>query len=190
MKFIAVLMGVTLLAIGLVAYSTIPNVHTIPVQSTSQLTGPTEIVVNPNFQSETQQNVTVLAGKDNTLLVNLTVSNTAGGPASIQFKLFTGSEFGNCMQETNPTGCIVNENVSNQTISVPLNASTTYFFGFDNRDPSASKTVVLSSSLLATSAEEVVSRDGDLNYAALAVGGFGLLVTLYGVVAKTVIPWE
>jgi hypothetical protein len=179
-----------LLAIGLVAYSTIPNVHTIPVQSTTPLAGPTKILVNPNFESETHQNVTVLPGKSNTMLVNLTVSNMAGGPTSIQFKLFTGPEFGTCMQETNPTGCIVNENVSNQTISVPLNASTTYYFGFDNRDPSNSKTVLLSSSLLATSVVRVISRDGDLNYAALALGGFGLLVALYGIVAKTVIPWE
>jgi hypothetical protein len=124
------------------------------------------------------------------MLVNLTVSNMAGDPASIRFKLFTGPDFGNCLQETNPTGCIVNENVSNQTISVPLNASTMYYFGFDNRDPSNPKTVLLSSSLLATSAVRVVTRDGDLNYAALALGGFGLLVTLYGVAAKTVIPWE
>lgn len=152
--------------------------------------GPTKIVVSPNFESETSQNVTVLPGKDNTMLVNLTVSNMAGGPASIQFKIFTGAQLGNCMQETDPTGCIVNENVSNQTISAPLNASTTYYFGFDNRDPSNSKTVLLSSALLATSVATVVARDGDLNYAALALGGFGLLVMLYGVVAKTVIPWE
>jgi hypothetical protein len=124
------------------------------------------------------------------MLVNLTVSNVAGGPASIQFKLFTGPELGNCMQEMNPTGCIVNENVSNQTISVPLNVSTTYYFGFDNRDPSNSKTVLLSSSLLATSAARVTTRDGDLDYAALALCGFGLLVAIYGIAAKTVIPWE
>ena len=179
-----------LIVVGLVAYSTIPNVHTIPIQSTTPLASPARIVVSPNFESETQENVTLLPGKENTMLVNLTVSNTAGGPASIQFKLFTGPELGDCMRDPNPTGCIVNENVSNQTIRVSVNSSTTYYFGFDNRDPSNSKTVLLSSSLLATSAINVVGRDGDFNYAGLALGGFGLLVTFYGLASKTVIPWE
>ncbi|GEM_PF-3125254 len=190
MKFIAVLVGVTLLIAGILAYSTIPNIHTIPVQSYLAIAGPEPIVVNPNSQSETPQNVTVLSGKDNEMILNLTVSTGSGSPSSIQFKLFTEPELGNCMRETNPTGCIVDASVSNETISIPVNASTTYYFGFDNKDSSSPKTVLLSASLLATSVDKVVTRDGELNFAALAVGGFGLIVALYGVAAKTVIPWE
>jgi hypothetical protein len=146
--------------------------------------------VDPNFQSETQQNVSIIAGQSNTLLINLTVTTGSGNSSSIQFKLFTSPELGNCMRQEDPTGCIVNQSVSNQTIRVPLNASSTYFFGFANNDSGNSKTVVLSSSLVATSVNRVAARDGILNYAGLALGGLGLIVALYGVAAKTVIPWE
>ena len=179
-----------LITVGLLAYSMVPNVHTVPIQSSLVLSGPTRIVVNPNYQTETAQNVTIFAGKDNQMLVNITVSTTAGNLSSIQFKLFSAPELGNCMREVGPTGCILNKNVSNQTLSVPVNASSTYYFGFDNRDASSSKTVLLSSTLRATSVSSTVAHDGDLNFAGLALSGFGLLVALYGVAAKTVIPWE
>lgn len=190
LKFVAVLAGVTLLAIGLLAYSMIPNVHTVPVHSHLPLAGPEPIVVNPNSADLQTQNVTILPGKNNEMVLNLTVSNNSGNLSSIRFKLFTEPELGNCMRETNPTGCLVDENVSNQTITIPMNASTTYYFGFDNKDPSNTKTVFLSASLLASSVDRVVARDGELNFAALVLGGFGLLVAVYGVAAKTVIPWE
>jgi hypothetical protein len=124
------------------------------------------------------------------MIVNLTVSLESGGLSSIQFKLFTGSQLGNCMRNTNPSGCLVNEDVSNQTIRVPLNASTTYYFGFDNRDSSSSRIVLLSVSLFTSSVSTMVARDGEFNFVALGLGGLGLLVILYGVAAKTVIPWE
>jgi hypothetical protein len=190
MKFIAVLVGVTLLIIGLLAYSTIPNFHSVPVQSNLPIAIPEPIVVNPNALSETQQNVTVLSGKSNEMILNLTVSTGSGSLSSIRFKLFTEPELGNCMRETNPTGCIVDASVSNQTMAIPLNASTTYWFGFDNKDSSSPKTVLVSASLLTTWVDRAVTRDGELNFAALALGGFGLIVALYGVAAKTVIPWE
>ena len=172
------------------AYSVIPNVHTIPVQSSVPIAGPARVVVNPGFESETHQNVSIMSGQTNMLIIDLTVTTGSGNLSSIQFKLFTEPELGNCMQVSSPTGCIVNRSVSNQTISVPLNASSTYFFGFTNNDSDSSKTVVLSSSLLATSVNRVVARDGTLNYAGLALAGLGLMVSLYGLAAKTVIPWE
>lgn len=190
MKFLALLVGFLLITVGLLAYSMIPNTHSLPTQSSLILSGPTRILVNPNFQSETQQNITIFSGKENQMLVNITVSNSAGNLSSIQFKLFPASELGNCMREIGPTGCIIDESVSNQTLSVPVNASSTYYFGFDNRDSSSSRSVLLSSSLRATSVITTVARDGNLNYAGLALSGFGLLVALYGVAAKTVIPWE
>jgi hypothetical protein len=184
--------GLSLLTIGLLAYSVIPNVHTVSVQSSIPLAGPSREIVNPNSGFETPQNISIMAGRNNTLLVNLTVTTGSGNSSSVQFKLFTAPDLGSCMREEDPTGCIVNQNVSNQTISVPLNASSTstYFFGFANYGSGMSKTVVLSSSLLATSVSRVAARDGVLNYAGLALGALGLVVALYGVVAKTVIPWE
>lgn len=190
MKFVVVLVGVSLLVIGLLAYAIIPNVHTIPVESRSSLAQPPPIVVNPNFQAETQQNVTVVPAKSNRLLVNLSVSKESGAPSSIQFKLFTESQLQNCTRETNPTGCLVDQSVSNQTLAVPLNATSTFYFYFDNRDSSFSKVVLLSTSLVASSVNSFTARDGQFNFAALALGAIGLIVAVYGVAAKTVIPWE
>src|SRR6267143_1431569 len=85
---------------------------------------------------------------------------------------------------------LVNQTVSNSTIRVPLNASTTYYFGFDNRGSSSSKQVLLSAILVGSSVNTLVARDGGLNFAGLGMSLIGLLVTLYGVFAKTVIPWE
>lgn len=172
------------------AYAMIPNVHTIPVESRSPLAQSPPIIVNPNFQAETQQNVTVVPAKTNKMLVNMTVSTVSGRPTSIQFKLFTESQLQNCTRETNPTGCLVDQSVSNQTLAVPLNATSTYYFYFDNRDSSSSKVVLLSTSLVASSVNTYVARDGQFNFAALALGAIGLIITGYGVVAKTVIPWE
>ena len=176
--------------IGLLAYAMIPNVHTIPVESRSSIAKPPPIIVNPNFQAETQQNVTVVPAKNNKMLVNLTVSTDSGMPSSIQFKLFTESQLQNCTRETNPAGCLVDQNVSNQTLAVPLNATSTYYFYFDNRDSSSSKVILLSTSLVASSVNTFVARDGQFNFAALALGAIGLIVAVYGVAARTVIPWE
>lgn len=190
MKFVAVLAGVSLLIIGLLAYAVIPNVHTVPVQSRSTLADPPPIVVNPNFQAETQQNVTILSAKSNAMLLNLTVSSASGGPSSIWLKVFTEPQLQNCTRESNPTGCLVDQRVSNQTVTVPLNASSTYYFYFDNRDSNSQKVVSLTASLIASSVDTFVARDGELNYGALALGVLGLIITVYGLVARTVIPWE
>ncbi len=190
MRFTAVLLGTVLLICGLLAYSVIPNVHTIPVQSSLALASPLPIVVRPSFQAETQQNITVFPGKYNEIIVNVTVSSESGMPSSINFKLFTGPEVSNCTNAANPSGCLVNKNVSNETIRVPLNASTTYYFVFDNKDSTSSRIVSFSASLFTSSVKTTVARDGEFNFAALCLGGIGLLVVLYGVAAKTVIPWE
>lgn len=124
------------------------------------------------------------------MLINVTVSTESGSLSLIRFKLFTQAESGNCVRETSPSGCLVNEDVSNQTLRVPLNASTTYYFSFENRDASTSKTVLLSTSLMTSSVNSFVTRDGESNFVALGLGVIGLFVAVYGVAAKTVIPWE
>src|SRR4029077_17553604 len=97
------------------------------------IAGPEPIVVNPNSQSKTPQNVTVLSGKNNEMVLNLTVSTGSGNPSSIQFKLFTEPELGNCMRETNPTGCIVDASVSNKTIPIPLQSPQTTCVAFSTK---------------------------------------------------------
>jgi hypothetical protein len=190
MKFVAVLVGLSLLVIGLAAYALIPNVHTIPVQSSSTLPSPPPIVVYPNSQYETHLNITVNSSKSNEMIVNLTVSTGLASVSSIEFKLSTQAQEASCMRDTNPSGCLVDRNVSNQTIVVPLNASATYYLAFNNRDPANQKTVVLSSSLVTRSVTSFVTRDGQSNFAALGLGVVGLFIAVYGFAAKTVIPWE
>jgi hypothetical protein len=196
MKFVALLVGVLLITIGLVAYATVPNPHQIATSSQQTVTTPVNIPVGPYSASETAENVTIVLGRTNELVVNLTVSQPNGTPSTVEFKFFAASELGSCMQETNPSGCLVDTNVTNQTIRVPLNSSTTssnsptsYYFGFANRD-SSSKMVAVSASLSTSSVQTVAARDGYLNFAALGLSIFGLLVAVYGVAARTVIPWE
>ncbi len=143
MKFVLVMGGAFLLVAGLMAYSMIPNLHMIPLQSAQMVVNPRSIPVSSASLSETEQR-----------------------------------------------GCLVNQTVSNSSIRIPLNASTTYYFGFDNRDSSGSKEVLLSATLVASSVSTMVARDGGMNFAGLGMSLIGLLVTLYGVFAKTVIPWE
>ena len=190
MKFVLVMGGAFLLVAGLMAYSMIPNLHMIPLQSAQMVVNPRSIPVSSASLSETPENVSLFPGRENELLVNLTVYNQSGAPSSIQFKFFPEGSFQNCMLNVEQRGCLVNQTVSNSSIRIPLNASTTYYFGFDNRGSSTSKQVLLSAILVARSVSTLVARDGGLNFAGLGVSLIGLLVTLYGVFAKTVIPWE
>ena len=176
--------------IGLLAYSMIPNIHTLSFQSSQQIVGPTRILVSPNFQSETHQNVNISSGTTNELVANVSVSLESGGISTINFKLFTQSHMGSCLQDPSPSSCLVDRKVSNETIRIPLNASTTYYFAFENKDSSGTRLVRLSASLISSSVYAVAQRDGSLNFAGLGLGLVGLAVALYGVVAKTVIPWE
>jgi len=190
MKFALVAGGAFLLIIGLLAYSMIPNFHNVPLESAQTVVNLKSIPVSSGSLSETPQNVTLFPGKENNLLVNMTVSTQTGAPSSIQFKLFAEGAFQSCMFGAEQRGCLVNQAVSNSTIRVPLNASTTYYFGFDNRGSGISKQVLLSATLVGSSVNTLVARDGGLNFAGLGMSLIGLLVTLYGVFAKTVIPWE
>ena len=175
---------------GLVAYSTIPNVHTVPVQSMTNIVHEKGIHVSSYSSTQTPENVTVATGKTNQLLVNLTVSLDSGGLSSTQFKLFTNDKFQNCMLDSQPGSCIYDRPVSNATLSIPLNASTTYYFGFDNTSSNSSKTILLSAALHTTSMNNVVARDGEWNMGGLGLSAIGLVVMLYGAVSRTIIPWE
>jgi len=190
MKFVLVVGGAFLLITGLLAYSMIPNIHLVPLQSAQTIVNPKPIAVSSASLSETPQNVTLFPGKENDLLVNLTVSTQTGSPSSVQFKLFPEGAFQSCMLSSQPRGCLVNQGVSNATLRIPLNASTTYYFGFDNSGSSSPKQIMLSVSLVGSSVNTIVARDGGLNFAGLGMSLIGLLVALYGVFAKTVIPWE
>ena len=190
MKFVTVLLGASLLVIGLMAYAFIPNVRIVPVQLSSTLPAPSPVVVYPNSQYETHQNITIESGKTNEAIFNLTVSIGSGSPSSIEFKVSTYAEEANCMRDVSPHGCLVDLTVSNQTVAVPLNATGTYYYALNNKDSISPKTVAISSSLVTRSVTSFVTRDGQSNFAALGIGIVGLFVAAYGLVAKTVIPWD
>ncbi len=81
MKFGIVVGGAFLLLAGLLAYSMIPNFHTVPLQSAQMVVNPKPIPVSSASLSETPENVTLFPGKENELLVNLTVSTQSGVPS-------------------------------------------------------------------------------------------------------------
>ncbi len=191
MKFTLLLTGIVLLIIGLLGYSLIPNIHTIPVQTNRSVIDQKAISIDSFSLLETPRNVTITPGRQNELRINITVSLETGEPSSLQFKLFTKDRSENCMSVDQPSGCLINRSVSNATtFTLPMNASNTYYFGFDNTGSSSTKKVIYSASLFANSVQTIVTKDGSLNFLGLGLGAIGLLVALYGASRKTVIPWE
>lgn len=190
MKFTLVLVGIILLIVGLAAYSFVPNTHTVPIRTSQSIVDPQTIQVGAGFLSETSENVSTSPGKQNELGVNVTVSLESGELSSVEFKLFTKDRSQNCMSNGQPSSCLVNRSVSNETLRVPVNASTVYYFAFDNTGSSSSKKILFSASLFTSTAQTFVTKDGSLNFLGLGLGGIGFLVFLYGASRKTVIPWE
>src|SRR6266851_8892891 len=112
MKFALVVGGAFLLILGRLAYSMIPNFHIVPLESTQMVVSLKPIPVSSASLSETPENVTLFPGKENSLVVNMTVSVQSGAPSSIQFKLFAGGAFQSCMLSAEQRGCLVVQNVS------------------------------------------------------------------------------
>src|SRR6266705_6212920 len=176
MKFVLVIGGAFLLVAGLLAYSMIPNLHMVQVKSAQMVVIPTRIPVSAKFLSATPENVTIFPGKENDLLVNITVFTQSGEPPSIKFKLFAEGAFQSCIVVAQQSACLVDQNVSNSTLRIPLNASTTYYFGLDNRDSNSPKQVLLSATLVASSVSTMVARDGGMNFDGLGMCLIGFLV--------------
>src|SRR5260370_9737576 len=93
MKFALVVGGAFLLILGLLAYSMIPNFHNVPLESAQTVVNLKSIPVSSASLSETPQNVTLFPGKENNLLVNMTVSTQTEAPSSLQFKRFAEGAF-------------------------------------------------------------------------------------------------
>src|SRR5260370_16607491 len=167
MKFTLVVGGAFLLVLGLLAYSMIPNFHNVPLESAQMVVNPKPIPVSSASLSETPENVTLFPGKENELLVNLTVSTQSGVPSTIEFKFFPEGAFQSCMLDAQQRGCLINQTVSNSSISIPLNASTTYYFGFDNRGSSSSNQVLMSATLVASSISTLLPTDRGMNFLGL-----------------------
>ena len=191
MRFTFVLTGIILLIVGLLAYATIPSIHKIPVETSQNIVGHKAVPVGPGYLSETPpENVTAFLGKQNELRVSVTVYLEGGGLSTIRLKLCTEDKAQYCLFAEQPTNCLVNKIVSNETFAVPVNASNTYRLGFDNAGSTNSKNVTFSLSLYGNSVQTIVAKDGSFNLVGLGLGAIGFLVALYGASRKTVIPWE
>ncbi|HLE65238.1 MAG TPA: hypothetical protein VI816_03820 [Candidatus Bathyarchaeia archaeon] len=188
MQFRIVLLGVALLVVGLVSYSSIPNIHRTPVLTTQSIMGENLSIIAGSSVT-VPRNITISQGKQNDLRINITVTAQSGELATLRFQVFPRNNSMSC-STTQPTSFLVSQKVSNETLLVPMNSTGTYCFIFDNEDYPTSKTASVSAFLDTRSEQVRVAKDGGANTAGLGLGAFGFLVLLYGVTRKTVIPWE
>ncbi|HZY93543.1 MAG TPA: hypothetical protein VFE98_01625 [Candidatus Bathyarchaeia archaeon] len=190
MRFTVFIAGVLLLAIGLAAYSMIPNNRTLVVPTTQQILGPSSLEVNSASSSDTPTRITPLPGQANEFRVNITALSQSGFPGSVRLKIFTNDSYQACSGTSQGSGCLFNRVVSNETVRMTVNSFATYHFVLDNTDSSVPKRVLLSVSVVGTELRTTSARDGSFNFAGLGLGLFGFIVAVYGASRKTVIPWE
>ena len=127
---------------------------------------------------------------NNQLTVNLTVSEPHGTASSVHFELLGMNESQSCTPSSQPSIVLIDQFVTNQSFNIPLNATGTYCFVFDNQSSQTVKNIDISARALGTTEQILVARDGNANTAGLGLGALGLAVALYGYSRKTIIPWE
>lgn len=167
----------------------VPNTHSMTIERSHGIPGPSILEVNPWSSSETPENISIFPGEPNQLRVNLTVVSESGALSEVHFKLFSIGNYQTCLGSQN-SGCLVNRNISNDSLTLPLTASSTYYFVLDNTGSPIPKKVSLLASVVSTSVQTSNLRDGSLNYTGLGLSIIGFLLAVYGLSKKTVIPWE
>jgi len=183
-------LGLVLLLVGIAAYAAIPSVHMTPVVNTTTVWTQTAFPVEPGTLVEQPRNITVFAAMTNVLKTNLTVTETSKSSSStLRFQLLRVYESASCSVSSRQPSILFDQSVSNQSFSVPLNATGTYCFVFDNQGSQTLKNVDISASVTGTSVQVKVARDGSANEVGLGLGAVGLAVAAYGYSRKTVIPW-
>jgi hypothetical protein len=183
--------GLALLIIGLVAYTSIPAVHTTPLTRVSDVWVRGQFPVQGNTLVEEPKNVTIFSGMDNELRTNLTIKGTSGTSSSIHFQLLGMNKSQTCSPYPGAPSILVDRIVSNQSsFVVPVNATGTYCFVFDNQSSQQTKNIDISSRVSGATVQVQVARDGSANTVGLGLGAIGLVVAVYGYSRKTVIPWE
>ena len=185
------LFGLALLIIGLVAYISVPAIHTTPLTRTQDVWVQGQFPVQGRSLVEEPRNVTIFPGMGNELRTNLTVTGPSGSMASIHFQLLGMNKSSTCSASSQATSIIVDRTVSNQSFFVvPLNMTGIYCFVFDNQASQQVKAVDISARMSSTAVQVQVARDGTANTAGLGLGAIGLIVAVYGYSRRTVIPWE
>jgi hypothetical protein len=176
--------------VGLVAYTSIPAVHSTPVVNEQNVWVQDGFPVQANTRVEQPRNITASPGMNNELHLNVTVSKPGAGSTSIHFQLLAmnGTQF--CSSSPHTPTILIDQTISNKSFNLPLNATGTYCFVFDNQGPQPLKTINISARAFGTAQKILIARDGTANTAGLGLGALGLIVALYGYSRKTVIPWE
>jgi hypothetical protein len=190
MQFKLVAFGLALLIIGLVTYASIPSVHTTPVVNTQNVWVENGFPIQAKSLAGQSKNVTIFSGMNNELQVNLTVSESNGVASAVRFELLGLNNSQSCSPSSRPPAIVIDQRVSNQSFNIPLNATGTYCFVFDNYDSQTLKNIDISARVSGTTNQVVVARDGSANTAGLGLGAVGLAVALYGYSRKSIIPWE
>ena len=184
-------LGLALLITGLVAYASIPSVHTTPLMRAQDVWVQGQFPVQGGSLVEQPRNVTIFPGMSNELRTNLTVIGPNGAMSSIHFQLLGMNRSSTCSSSPQVPSILMDRIVSNQSFFVvPLNMTGTYCFVFDNQASQQVKNIDISARVSGAAVQVQVARDGSANTAGLGLGAIGLLVAVYGYSRKTIIPWE
>jgi hypothetical protein len=189
MQFKLVLFGALLLAAGLIAYTSIPNVHRTLVLQTLAQPSPEPIQVPAGGLVETTDNLTLVSGRQNYLQVNLTVLSSPGQGSPIVFQAFQKNQTGSCL-DTRQHSYLLNQEVSNQSLQAPIFNPGQYCFVFDNEGSNTAKRILIATSISSSLEQIQITNDGEMNIIGLVAGGIGFLILAAGFLKKTVIPWE
>jgi hypothetical protein len=190
MQFKLVAFGLGLLILGLTTYASIPAVHTTPVVEVRNVWVQNGFPVQAGSLVEQPKNITIFPGMKNELLANLTVSEPRGLASSVHFELLNMNKSQSCSPSSRPPAVLIDQLVSNGSFIIPLNATGTYCFVFDNQSSQTLKNIDITARVSGNSEQVLVARDGSANTAGLGLGALGLVVAIYGYSRKSIIPWE
>ncbi len=189
MQFKLVLLGALLLSGGLIAYMTIPNVHTTPILQTLPLPTSDPFQIPARSVLEVPQNLSVVTTRHNTLLINLTIISAPGQSSSLLFQVFQKNETRSC-PNTTERAYIFNQEVTNGSFRASIPGSGQYCFVFDNGSSIGAKTILLATAIRSNFERIQIANDGEMNLVGLVAGALGFLILVAGLMKKTVIPWE
>ncbi len=178
-----------LLSGGLIAYTMIPNVHTTPILQTLPLPSSDPYQIPAGSVLEVPQNLSVVNTRQNTLLMNMTITSASGQPALLLFQIFQKNETLSCSNNANRS-FIFNQGVTNGSFRAVIPSSGQYCFVFDNESSLGAKTITLATAISSRFEQVQVANDGEMNLVGLVAGALGFLIMAAGLMKKTVIPWE
>ncbi len=182
--------GLTMLIAGLIAYTSIPAVHTTPVVEVQNVWTQNQFPVQAGSLVEQPKNITIFARMNNVLRVNVTVSEPRVGAASIHFELLAMNNSQTCSPSPRPPAILIDQTISNKSFNIPTNTTGTDCFVFDNQASQTLKNIDIAARVSGTTDKVLIARDGSANTAGLGLGALGFVVAIYGYSRKTVIPWE